>query len=471
MNANQPAGWRDLIEKHLDGLASDQEVAELSDQLERCAETRALYLKLQQVHAFLILREYSIPSSSETSLQDTARIPVVEHIDQESSTRWRQIAFAIVGLFLLGMLISRSFLTVSDATIVEITSLQGDVQWTGNDGQVIEHLEAGQALTGGTLETRSLESSAEFLFKDGSTIATAGGSVLTFSDRGRKEIHLRSGVLSANVEKQPADQPMLVVTPAARLEILGTRFDVVANPEASKVSVRHGRVRATRLSDGKMVEISDGQSAIASSDTQTPFSSRNSNQFIHSWSANLERDCKQGEGRFISAMSALRTEIRLALKDGQITRDQIPEVYGTRLAELSDTEGVLRGQTKHIKSPEFGNLIQVVTLYIQRNQTDSVVLTDESVLRIRGCLSRPAEIHVGLGAFGTSRATAGRFLTTARANGAFDWSIPIRQFQPFRGRTSETSPVGMEVFSCFCFIADPTATLDISSVEIDTPAQ
>ena len=224
--------------------------------------------------------------------------------------------------------------------IVEITSIQGDVQWTGDGGNVLEKLEEGQALTGGTIETKSINSAVELRFRDGTIVSTSGSSVLTIADDGQKKLYLRSGILSADVKEQPFKRPMVVVTPTACLEILGTRFDVMANPERSKVSVRHGLVRAVRSSDGKSVDVADGHSAIASSDVKNEFLSRRSDQAIHGWKANLEQERKQGEGEFVSAMVALRMEIRDALGAGKVTREQIRDVYVDRLADAANTDGV-----------------------------------------------------------------------------------------------------------------------------------
>jgi len=352
--------------------------------------------------------------------------------------------------------------------IVEITSIQGDVQWTGDGGNVIDALENGRLLTGGTIETRSVNSFVELRFRDSSTLSISGGAVLTLADDGQKKLYLRSGILSADVKKQQEQYPMVVVTPAARLEVLGTRFDVMANPAQSKISVRQGLVRAVRMSDGKSVNVAGGHSAIASTEVESDFLSRRADQAVHEWTANLEQDHKQGEGEFVSAMVALRFEIRDALQRGQVLRSQIPEVYGARLANISETQGVLKAQPKQIRHSQFGNVIQIATLHVNRDQTNPVVLSEQSVFRVQGKVVSPTEIHVGIGAFGTTRASAGRFLTSRNVNGIFDLEIPVEQFRPFRGRGDTTSAVGMEVFHWFCLTSDTNAELEISSVELKT---
>lgn len=97
-------------------------------------------------------------------------------------------------------------------TIATLEKLDGAVQWTGNGGQVSFDLESGQQLTGGTLESLSVDSSAELRFHDGSAVTVFGAFTLTISDRGQKKLHLRRGNLSAAVEKQPSGKPLLVLT-------------------------------------------------------------------------------------------------------------------------------------------------------------------------------------------------------------------------------------------------------------------
>ena len=54
--------WESLIGRHLDGVASPEDVAELSRQIESDPDTRLLYLKLARVHATLSAAESDEPS-------------------------------------------------------------------------------------------------------------------------------------------------------------------------------------------------------------------------------------------------------------------------------------------------------------------------------------------------------------------------------------------------------------------------
>ena len=466
MNREPVELWQTLIQHHLDGIASDEEVERLSEKLESCSETRSLYLKLQQIHAILLSGELEEPFSNGS---EDRVLRLVSNLEQSSQIlrkrQFRLAASSIVAtvLILLGIW---GVWNNRPKTILEITSIQGAVQWTGDGGKVIEELAAGQVLTGGTIAARSIDSFAELRFRDGSLLSMTQGSVLTISDDGQKKLYLRAGVLSADVKRQMPDWPMVIVTPAARLEILGTRLDVMANPDRSKVSVREGLVRATRLSDGKSVNIASGNSAIASTDSQTEFLSRRSDQTVHAWKASLERDHKPGEGEFVSALRVLRYDIRDALQSGQITRNQIREVYGDRLAEVADEDGTLRTQPKQVPGSPFGNVIQIATLYVNRDKPNPVVLKERSVFRVQGNVATVTQLSIGVGAFGTTRASAGRFIASREVAGNFDVEIPVSQMRLLRGRGSDLTAIGMEVFACFCLTSDRNAQLEISAVEL-----
>lgn len=91
---------------------------------------------------------------------------------------------------------------------------------------MIKYLHAEQSLTGSTIEAHRVNSLVELRFRNSSILSKSEGSVLTIADKGKKVLHLRSGVLSAEVEKQPTIRPMILTTSTARIEILGSQFDL-----------------------------------------------------------------------------------------------------------------------------------------------------------------------------------------------------------------------------------------------------
>ena len=155
-----------------------------------------------------------------------------------------------------------------ERTIAKITGLSGPLQWTGDGGRVSYDLSVGVELAGGTVEGLAPGSWFELKFNDGSTATISGNSMLTFSDHGQKELHLKEGNLSSNVKPQPADKPMLIYTRSAMLEVLGTQFEVEAQFAATTLNVSKGKMRVKRFSDGSTVDVLAKHRVIAAADRE-----------------------------------------------------------------------------------------------------------------------------------------------------------------------------------------------------------
>jgi ferric-dicitrate binding protein FerR (iron transport regulator) len=77
-----------------------------------------------------------------------------------------------------------------------------------------------------------------------------------------KHVEILRGVLTADVMKQPADQPMLVSTPHAEVRVLGTRFLVSGEKDSTHLRVEEGAVRFTHR-DRRSIEVRSGFHAVA----------------------------------------------------------------------------------------------------------------------------------------------------------------------------------------------------------------
>lgn len=149
-----------------------------------------------------------------------------------------------------------------------ITRLQGSVRLVNAQGQSREAT-LGMALApGGRLETGSGESLVELTYHDGTQLTLLNESSITpVGDQG-KRLTLNHGIVSADVAPQPAKSPMLVSTPGAKIEVLGTRFALAATSERTELNVSEGRVRVTRVADGQTVEVIEGQSIITNGEVR-----------------------------------------------------------------------------------------------------------------------------------------------------------------------------------------------------------
>jgi len=81
--------------------------------------------------------------------------------------------------------------------------------------------------------------------------------------QGKRSFTLTRGSISATVFKQPAGRSVAVSTPHAEVTVLGTQFVLVVTAESTRVEVREGRVRMTRLPDGAGVEVAAHHHATA----------------------------------------------------------------------------------------------------------------------------------------------------------------------------------------------------------------
>ena len=127
----------------------------------------------------------------------------------------------------------------------------------------------------------------ELQFNDGSTVMISGTSMLTFADAGQKVLRLKEGSLSARVEPQPDDKPMLVHTHTALLEVLGTRFKVDADLASTALNVSEGEVRVTRLSDNSEVDVPAKHRLVVEADNELIAIS--APESVSEWNSELHR--------------------------------------------------------------------------------------------------------------------------------------------------------------------------------------
>lgn len=141
----------------------------------------------------------------------------------------------------------------------------GDVQIAG-PGVARKAVEvASQVQPGQTVETRGRESSTVLAYKDATSIVLANDTVFTVEKASQKRLTLDEGSMAANVSPQPPSKPMLIRTPHAEIQVIGTRFSVETEPQRTKLSVTEGkvRIRLIQQGDGQWVEVPAGSYALA----------------------------------------------------------------------------------------------------------------------------------------------------------------------------------------------------------------
>ncbi len=107
---------------------------------------------------------------------------------------------------------------------------------------------------------------ARMVFRDQTTVVLDGDTKITLADTRQgtknKAIYLDDGTILADVTRQAPEQPFVVTTPHAEIEVKGTRFRIVTDHFESKVSVIKGKVVVRNLFDSTELFVSADQTAI-----------------------------------------------------------------------------------------------------------------------------------------------------------------------------------------------------------------
>jgi hypothetical protein len=277
--------------------------------------------------------------------------------------------------------------------IATISNMSGPALWTGDAG-VMQDLKAGMSLSGGTLEGTSPKSWVELKFNDGSLITLSGDSMLTFSERGQKELFLKHGGLSADVK--PQKQPMLIHTRSATLTVLGTRFEVETELASTALNVSEGKVGIRRISDGQSVEVAANQRVVAAPDAE--FKPVRLPGSVHDWQSDMSRGPKGFYGKW-------------SPDEGE---------DGGRLSAIPH----LTEQKKTI----FTTGVSV------SHSSNPVILEPNSQILVRGRLKERSRVFVGMTLRRSNGDFAGRFQVVLpeagfAANEEFELLLPLSRFE------------------------------------------
>ena len=300
MNEKEPSAVTpliELIEAVLQEAASDEQRRELQTRLLDNNEERNLYLHYANMHSAL-RRQFAFDGDEVSPAQPNhVGSAPTSSIGRGKGAGWLRIGSCAAAIAMT-VIASLYLLWPRDVQpIARISGLSGALVWTGDRGKVQRELSIGSRLDGGTIEGVAPDSWFELEFNDGSTAMIAGPSMLTFSDLGQKELHLRRGSLSASVVPQSEGKPMLIHTHSAVLTVLGTRFEVEAELDFTAVHVNEGRIQVERLSDGRTIEVPAKHRVFVSSDGE--MSATPVPDVVHDWKSRLHLGPTDVSGKWL----------------------------------------------------------------------------------------------------------------------------------------------------------------------------
>jgi hypothetical protein len=105
--------------------------------------------------------------------------------------------------------------------------------------------------------------SAHLVLADGTRLTVGPGATIREIAKGLKgtRVEIVVGTITADIARQPADQPLTFATPHAEVRVVGTVLRLVVEAASTRLEVKEGKVQLTR--DGKTVVVAAGQFAVA----------------------------------------------------------------------------------------------------------------------------------------------------------------------------------------------------------------
>ena len=442
----------ELLLRYLDNNLPTDERTAVEDLLRQDRATREIFREIAQ-QAVVVADVARVGGASH--VKKTAEVS--SGIRVRSATR-RRLMLSVIAIALLAVTVSL-LRRGGEPEIVTIKALNGPVEWIGSGGCVTTELVVGGTLPGGTIELLSADSWIEFEFLDESTVTLSGQAAVTISEQKQKELHLRYGSLSANVQPQPTDCPMLVHTPSAELKVLGTQFNVDALFESTRLTVNKGRVRLKRLTDGREVDVTAKYEVTASMEGQDglPLSTRG--RAVSVWKSALRTDVVRG--KWLSDHWMLGMQLKKAVASGQMSKADAVAAY--KNAAAFDAEG---GSVWADASP-YGSL---VLLSVTQLSATPVVLSATASIRIKGRLHSSDSVKFGLTTKKSAGGFGGKYSVSVEGDAlrsddnSFEIELPLNEFDEVT--ESGDSLIGKELSDWWCVAESSSAKFEITSVEM-----
>ena len=123
--------------------------------------------------------------------------------------------------------------------------------------------------SGDMLRTEGAGSFALLKYKDGTVVTVVGDTeIVGATADSRKHLEVHRGNIVGHVAPQPQGKSMLIHTPNAEAEVMGTELALFAGLAMTELAVQDGHVRLKNLFDGKIIDVRGGHSAIASAKSE-----------------------------------------------------------------------------------------------------------------------------------------------------------------------------------------------------------
>lgn len=444
-----------LTRAYGDGTINQVELQKLENLLQSDAQARQDFLI--EMNLIDALEEMSLAAQAGPESPNQLATPAIQTTRWKFGwTPWVSLAVLAASLLVIANVVWQNSGSPKIGTIADI---HGNVRWTGQDGVVVNQLQAGDSLTGGTLEVLAADAWASFRFHDGSLVTLSGEAEVVLSDRDQKQLLLRRGSFSANVEPQPTNSPMVVQTPAADIQVLGTQFNVTARTTETELKVNEGRVNFLRTSDGKVLEVPAEHLAIASLDIEDTFAAQRLGPQAISWESRFKSNTDVMHGYWKPALFELESKLKQAVENRELTEAEA-------LASFKKSVNMNSQGSVWAKASKIGCL---VWLDVKSEDGERVLLTETTRIRITGRLLAAKKLKMGVSTYAADGGFSGKYsheIPTQQLNqsaeGKFEWGISVGDLVSKSGE----SAIGSLVHDWWCVTESNAAKIEIVRVEI-----
>lgn len=280
----------ELLARLVDETIDSAEMTELESLLEGNPGAQDRYLHYLGLHEDLHTRSGQSDSVAQHGVLERCSTGLAF---RPNRVGWKTVAGLAASVALAGVMF---FLLRSDSNFATIVDYGGPVSWTGQGQDSEATMTVGLEIGDGILETAGGDSWVELKFADGTDAQLSGIGTLEIEKRdNQKRLRLSGGSLSVNAEPQLPGKPLVVATPSAEAEVLGTQFNILASAFSTNLEVNEGLVRVKRLADGRVEEVKPDHEIVVALETNTDFSAHKRVDSVSQWQSQLPRDIMQGQ--------------------------------------------------------------------------------------------------------------------------------------------------------------------------------
>lgn len=274
----------DLLQAYLDGALDAREAAALEVRLKAEPELAEMLVRLAREDAVLV--DWARSHRSAAQIQE--QLPNTVPLRRWDVARVLPAAVLVAAAAVIVIALVTYFtpppapapMGPAPTAVAVLHEAYGQVELVNEDGEATPIAAGQELLPGQSVRTGGVEGFAVVRYPDSTQLELSTGTLLRLLETGDhkagsgKRVFLQEGYVTADVHRQPEEQPMVVLTPSAEIRVLGTRFRSLSTRGETRVELEEGRVQMIRRTDGKAIEVPKGFFAVATEKAPEPFTPR-----------------------------------------------------------------------------------------------------------------------------------------------------------------------------------------------------